>query len=392
MIGRILVLMRAQEEIELGQALVAALPETPFLLVFGGEDLRTKFGDTPHPNSADLSLAFLEAHTLRLAVCFSGARELGPTSNLLLLSFLNEVGIPTLEIQRDLLQDTAAAARASVARHYLSWVDRVGSAGIGNLKSVLPPTPQGHVRDDVVAVTSRLDGSSYTEEERYRFVFAIMRLARETPATTFIWRQSVAETQLSEVAPFWTLVTKLGPKNLVLEENEALPALFARASAVLGMAATPLLAAAAAHKPGLVFVSPAHAPGLGGLTCQTFRGYSELREAWPRLRREPLAFTLGNSLPALSPAQLAQHLAEIAQTGTLAGDPLTVALHHLNHYESARTRLKLERLAERADQRASKHENQIEKVLERIGLLQRSSVAYKALKLFGRVRKSAFKR
>jgi hypothetical protein len=194
------------------------------------------------------------------------------------------------------------------------------------------------------------------------------------------------------VAPFWTLVSKLGPKNLVLEENEALPALFARASAVLGMAATPLLAAAAAHKPGLVFVSPAHAPGLGGLTCQTFRGYGELREAWPRLRSEPLAFTLGDSLPALQPAQLAQHLAEIAQTSTLAGDPLPVALRYLDYYDGARARIKLERRAERADQRATKLEVQIDKVIERIGVLQRSSVAYKAFKLFSRVRKGALKR
>jgi hypothetical protein len=391
MIGRILVLVRAQEEVELAQALVTALPETPFLLLFGSEDLRTRFGDTVHPTSSDLSRTFVEAHSLRLAVCFSASREPGPTSNLLFLAFLNEVGVPTLEIQRDLLQDTTAAARDSLARHYLCWSDRAGTAGIGNLKSVFPAAPVRHVRSDVVAVTSRLDGSAYSEEERYRFVFALLRLARETPEVTFVWRQAVIETQLGEVAPFWTLVNKLGPSNLVLEENEALPALLARASAVLGMAGTQLLAAAAAHKPGLVFVSPAYAPSLGGLTCQTFRNYNELHEAWPRLRREPDAFTLGCSLPALHSEPLAEYLSGLAQPSSSGADPLPIGLRYLEMYEASRARLDLAKLERRSDRSAIKQEEKLDAVISRIGVVQRSSMAYKALKLLGRVRKGALK-
>jgi hypothetical protein len=391
MIKRILLLVRSLDEVELARALVAALPDHAFRLVFSINDLCTRFGATPHPTSIDVATVFLEAHTYRLAVCFSGGRDLGPNSNLLPLVFLNEVGVPTVEIQRDLLQDVTAAAQDSVARHYLSWSGAGNTTGIGNLKSVWPPAHSDLVRDDVVAVSSRLDGDAYNEEEQHRFVLGVLRLAREHPQLTFVWRQSVAETQLPEVAGYWTMVQRLGPRNIHLEENEGLPLLLARAGAVIGMAATPLLDAAPVHTPGLVFVSPSCPPGLGGLVARTFSDYAGLSAGFRQLREAPDAFRIGCSLPALQPSLLAEQLAQIAAGRSLQGDVLSTAVRHLATFQEARARVDLTKRIVNIEQRSGRQESQQEKLVERLGVLQRSSVAYRAMQLLGRVRKGALK-
>jgi hypothetical protein len=392
MIKRILLLVRSLDEVELARAVVAALPDHAFRLVFSINDLCTRFGTTPHPTSIDVASVFLEAHTYRLALCFSGGRDLGPNSNLLPLVFLNEVGVPTVEIQRELLQDVTAAAQDSVARHYLSWNGAGNTTAIGNLKSVWPPARADLVRDDVVAVSSRLDGDAYSEEEQHRFVLGIIRLARELPQLTFVWRQSVAETQLPEVAGYWTMVQRLGPKNIHLEENESLPLLLARASAVIGMAATPLLDAASVRAPGLVFVSPSCPPGLGGLVARTFSDYAGLSAGFRQLREAPDAFRLGCSLPALQPQTLAEQLARIEEGNSLQGDVLPTAVRYLAAFQEARARLELTKRITSIEQRSGRQESHQEKVVERLGAMQRSSVAYKAMQILGRVRKGSFKR
>jgi len=401
MSAEIAVFVRLPEEMELARALVTGLPQLSFKLLFGTEDLRTRFGPTQLPSSVDLGRFFVEPEAPRLALCFSGGRELGPNSNLLWLSFLNEIGVPTIEIQRELLQDTAAAASESVARHYLSWG---GAHGIGDLKTVPAAPAPGLLRDDAVVVSSRLDGGSYREEERVRFVFAVLRLARENPEHTFLWRPAASETAHSEAAPLRAVLEKLAPKNLVIEDHETFPQLLARCRFVIGMAATALLDAAALRKPGLIFVGDDRAEPLGGLSGRTFQSYAELREAWTELRRTPERFAIESSLPAFSSDAVAQRLAALALPPEPAPGPdiMPIALRYLAYYQENRGRAELGKLTGTVtalDKRISgierqgeKLQEQLLKTFERIGVLQRSSVAYKALKLLGSVRKGALKR
>ena len=194
---KILVLVKHLDELEPTRALLAALPERAFALSFSQEDLRTRFGETAHDTNTDPLHYLLSVHEISCVVCFSGAREFGPTSNYLQLSYFDEVGIPTIELQRDLLRCPERARNESAARHYLPWS---GPSGTGYLKLARPTREAGALRDDVVLITSHLAHSPYSEEQRYQFAFAVMRLAREHPQLTFLWRASAAEEQSAEAS------------------------------------------------------------------------------------------------------------------------------------------------------------------------------------------------
>lgn len=400
MTGEILVLVRSAEEVELTRGLVSLLPQLPFKLLFGQEDLRTRFGATPLPTSCDLGRFFVESPTASLALCFSAGRELGPNANLLWLSFLRELGVPTVEIQRELLQDTDAAARESLAHEYWTWG---GAQGIGALTRALAPARSTGVREDLVVISSRLDGGPYPEEERFRFVFAMLRLARETPDCTFLWRPAPSE-QNTDATQYWGLLEKLAPANLVLEEHETLAQLLARSRFVIGMPATPMLDAVAAGTAGLLFEGKALPPGLGGLSGARFRDYSELRDLFGALRREPAAFALSCSLPQPSPEGLTQRLMQVALPGGAPprGDALPLGLRYLAYYQESRGRADVskanaalsaldKRLAS-LEQESERWQGQLVKALEPTGLLRRASVTHRALKLFDAVGKRALRK
>jgi hypothetical protein len=396
MSAAILVLVRSPEEVELARALVGSLPELPFSLLFGSEDLRQRFGPLQHPSSVDLGRFFVEPQRLRLSLCFSGARELGPSSNLLWLSFLNEIGVPTVEIQRDPLQDTAQAARESTARHYLAWG---GTDGIGDLKGAAGAPRAAFARDDVVIVSSRLDGDEYREEERFRFVFALLRLAREHPDHTFLWRPGPGELNSTEAATFWSLLEKLAPKNLFVEEHESLAQLLARSRCMIGMLSSAWLDAAAAHKPGLAFVRPGQE--LGPFALETFSSHAALEQAWTALEREPQRFQVRCALPRFAPEAVAQRLEALALPRERGGavDTLPIALRYLAYYQEGRGRAEqgklsasLTGLEKRVGELGEKLHDPLRKVVERVDALQRLSVTHQALRLFGTVRKRALKR
>ena len=396
MSAAILILVRSPEEVELARALVGSLPELPFSLLFGSEDLRTRFGPHQHPSSVDLGRFFVEQQPLRLALCFSGARELGASSNLLWLSFLNEIGVPTVEIQRDPLQDTAKAARESTARHYLAWG---GTDGIGDLKTTSGAPRAPFVRDDVVVVSSRLDGEGYSEEERFRFVFLLLRLAREHPDYTFLWRPGPSEQNSAEAAGFWSLLEKLAPKNLFVEEHESLVELLARSRCMIGMLSSSCLDAAAAHKPSLVFARPDQE--LGPFSVETFASYAALEQAWAALEREPERFRPRSALPRFVPEAMAQRLEGLALPRERRGavDTLPIALRYLAYYQEGRARAEQSKLSaslagleKRVGELSEKLQDPLRKVAERVDALQRLSVTHQALRLFGNVRKRALKR
>ncbi|HEX6243386.1 MAG TPA: hypothetical protein VFZ61_20875, partial [Polyangiales bacterium] len=334
MSGEILILVRTIEEAELTRTLVGALPGVPFRLLFGQEELRSRFfGDTPLPTSVDLARFFVEPPTLLLALCFSGGRELGANSNLLWLSFLNEVGVPTVELQRDLLQNTAAAADDSVAREYWTWG---GEHGIGAPVSVVGPTANA-CRDDVIAVSSQLSSGAYTEEERFRFVFALLRLARETPECVFLWRPLPAEIN-TEASQYWELLEKLAPANLVIEEHESLARLLARCRYAIGMPGTPMLDAVAAGTASLLFAGKQPQPP-GAVSGACFRDFTELRAAFGALRREPARFTLSSTLTAWSAETLAPRIARAALADVPdRADALTIGLRYVAYFGEPRMR------------------------------------------------------
>jgi hypothetical protein len=340
MSDKILVVIKHLDDLEPARALVAALPERNFVLSFFNEDLRTRFGETVHATSTDPYEGVLSGESLGLVLCFAGARELGPTSNLLLLSYFDELGVPSVELQRDLLRDPESARAQTAARHYLAWS---GREAIGCLRE-LPAASASTARDDVVLVTSHLTGP-YSEEQRYQFAFAVMRLAREHPQLCFLWRGSAAEEQNGEAKQLLAMLGSSGPKNLWLEENEPLDRLLARASAVITMAQSALLDYAAVQKPTLVYSVSELEPRLRELSFMRFQYPDELVTGWRALRAEPASFLVKSAIPGLQPDRLRAELARIEVTRALHPERRALELRYLAQLQDVRARADLGRMS-----------------------------------------------
>jgi len=336
----ILVIIKHLDDLEPARALVSALPERAFLLSFLNEDLRTRFGETAQATSTDPYEGVLNAESLGLVLCFAGARELGPTSNLLLLSYFDELGVPSVELQRDLLRDPEFARAETAARHYLAWS---GPEAIGCPRE-LPAAAANAARDDVVLVTSHLTGP-YSEEQRYQFAFAIMHLAREHPQLCFLWRASAAEEQSGEARQLLAMLGSSGPKNLWLEENEALEGVLARASAVITMAQSALLDYAAAQKPALVYSVSELEPRLRELSFVRFQQPDELLTGWRALRAEPASFVVKSSIPVFRPDKLRAELLRIEATRALRPERRELVLRYLAQMQDVRARSDLGRMS-----------------------------------------------
>jgi hypothetical protein len=408
----ILVLVKHLDEIEPARAVATALKEQQLALSFANEDLRTRFGESAHSTSTDPFEHVLNAEQFGLVLCFQGARELGAHSNYLLLSYFDELGVPTVELQRDLLRDPKKAREQSSARHYLAWS---GSEGTGYLKA--EPAARAldaPVRDDVVLVTSQLANAAYSEEQRYQFAFGVMRLAREYPQLCFLWRASAAEEQSGEAKLVLAMLGSSGPQNLWLEDNEPVDALLARASGVVTMAQTALLDYVAVQKPTLVYAPHALDARLTELSLTRFTRPSELLLAFRALRAEPSSFLVASRIPRFRPALLAAQLMRIAaiNDGSVPA-PLCapkaerreLTLRYLAYMQDVRARAELGRLSPQVNA-LEKRVAEMEKLLTsmapkasgdaaklpgRKSEKRPLSVTQKAWKLAREVKKRAFK-
>jgi hypothetical protein len=370
MSDKILVIVKHLDELEPARAVLSAfcshaearastLPGRSFMLSFFNEDLRTRFGETAHAASTDPLECVLSAESIGLVLCFSGARELGPASNFLLLNYFDELGVPTVELQRDLLRDPASARAQSTARHYLAWS---GEAGTGYLREAQPSADARATRDNVVLVTSLLAAGAYSEEQRYQFAFSVMRLAREHPQLCFLWRASTAEEQSGDARQLLAMLGSSAPANLWLEENEPLDALLARASAVVTMAQTALLDYAAAAKPALVYTSSEVDARLTELSFARFTLPEQLLSSWRTLRAEPANFLIESRIPSFQQAHLCAELARIESTRARAVHVREPMLRYLAQMQDVRARADLGRLSpllSALDKRVAEMEKQL---------------------------------
>jgi hypothetical protein len=396
----VLLILKHLDDVEPARAVVAALPERKFALLFANEDLRTRFGETRHTTSTDQFEYVLNVERIALAVCFAGARELSATSNFLLLSYFDELGIATLELQRDLLRDPVAAERESTARHYLGWS---GSGGTGYLKLPAEPPETPLVRDDVVLVSSQLATSTYSEEQRYQFTFALLRLAREYPQLCFLWRASAAEEQSAEAKLVLAMLGSTAPSNVWLEDVEPVHAVLARSTAVITMAQTALLDYAAARKPAIVYVNDEADAQLSELSLMRFKTPDELLAAFGALRAEPANFVIDSRVPSFSPEALRARIERVEAERSLKTERREPMLRYLAYMQDARARADVGRLSPQLnalDKRLAELEKPISvlreqaeslKLRERKGGKRPLTVTQKAWKIAREVKKRAFK-
>lgn len=424
-----LVLMRHPHEVESARALLAALPDLPCRLLFANEELRTQLGPTEHESSTDLASCLVDPAPVGSVICFSAAREVGRHSNLLFLSFFDEVGIPSVELQSDLLADPDRLRMHSAASRFVAWG---GEDGVGYLRSVCAREPDPVRRDGLVLVSSALDHSAYTDQERHHFAFALLRLAREQRDRTFVWCLTRREQQESAAAPLLEMVRSLGGPNVFVEEFEPAASVAARAGAVITMASTALLDFAALSRPTLVFAGSNAARLASSVRSHTFETPAELCRAFASLSQRPSDFVPEIALPPLDARRLREILSELAAQRRLSSAWNPIAMRYLAMWQDSRLQGEVQRLhkalgeldrrfgaldtrltaqdqralsehkrAEAVAQRLAELEQQaktneqggkrlearIDKLLERVGALQRSTLAYKARKALKRLQK-----
>ena len=420
----VLVIVRHFDELALAGRLVTALADSELLLLFRNEELRTHFGPTRHATNTDFTECLLDPPRYRLSICFSRPHKPSSSGDYLLLRFLDEIGVPCLQIQGDLLTDLDACAQLAQPARFVAWQ---GPSGVGCPGLPAEPVPPEFVREDVVLICSALHHDGYDDEERYRFAFSLLSLAKQLPELTFIWRESPQERQHGDAAPLLSMLRAFGPDNLFVEEHEPFEELASRCHAAIAMASTSLLELAARAKPALVFAGALEPRLTSRVRARLFHGPNDLWEAFSELLRAPSAFRIEHTFRPLDPQRLREVVEDTARKDAIASGWKATATSYLSLFQEARRQNELSRLqsglsaldrrfstleqglidadkgrseSERSlsriearsaglEEQLQKLDKRLDKLLERVGTLQRSTLAYKTRKLFTRGPKGA---
>lgn len=413
---QILVNIRRPGDVEPARALIRSQARSfRFFLLFADEELLDLFGDISIEHSVDTYGCMLNPELFSAVISFAGPRASSGAQDLIFLSFFNRVGVSTVEVQRTLFQDglpplaerplkdlsAGARAQASLRSSYeakdiLAWG---GDDGIGYLMSDLVPADEGQNAQDFVLISSGLDWDGYGDKERYQFAIAVLRLAAEHPETRFVWRPSLEEQSHRDGAPILALVEEYELPNLTLEKEESIVALMLRCRAGIAMPSTALLDFAICRKPVFTFVCDATVGLLPIAASLTFRNYFELEAAWPSLETHARVGGDSSSLAGLNHERLYNRLQHAVQATKLSDDFSPVALKSIaamRDEQMLRSELRqisdavasinkrlgaLEKRSAEIERTVGKLPTRLAKLAERVGVLQRSTLAYKALRL-----------
>jgi hypothetical protein len=421
----ILIIVRQVDDLELARAMIEALDEEfSFYLLFTNEELRDRFGDLRWPYGLDSLACVLNPQHFGLVISFWGARDPSPSSNLLLLSFFNEVGVPTLEVQHDWLQDMAVdpvgfgdvpaapatpLPRGFAAGRYLSWE---GADGIGYLKSELSRERPFFRREDLILVSSQLESPSYGDKQRYQFAIALLRLAAEWTELQFVWPARAAELAHAEAKLVLGMVEEHALPNLTVDKGESMESWVQRCRLGISTPSTALIEYQLAGRPAIVHLSAALEGMRARFSAQGFHNYYDLSRAFRRALEAPAEFAVETGVGRLDRERLCEQVRAALRAGALVSGWLPVALRYVAYMREGRsTRLEVGKVAASIaglDRRFASIDGQfsaLEKsiagldgtlsglakelpnlrsrlsgIADRVGMLQRSTLGYKARK------------
>jgi hypothetical protein len=348
----ILVIVRQADDVELARALVEALDDDfSVYLLFALEELRDRYGELRCPHGVDSLACMLNPQHFSLVISFWGARDPSPASNTLLLSFFNEVGVPTLEIQHAWLQESIidpvglsadcagstsspALARGYAAQRYLSWE---GEDGIGYLKSELKRERYSFQREDLILVSSELESPAYGDKQRYQFAIAVLKLAAERPELQFVWPVRPLELAHAEAKLVLGMVDEHALPNLVLDRSETFEAWLPRCRLGISTASTALLEYELAGKSVIVHLGADLELARARFAAQGFHNYFDLARAFRRALEAPAEFLIEVGVGRLKRECLREKIGQALRTGELAPNWLPTALRYIAYMREGRT-------------------------------------------------------
>lgn len=406
MTRRVLLCLDRDEDIELARVVIQTVEgaATPTLL-FGSDLLRQRFGPTSRPSLRDATGCLANPHGFNLVVAFASADEPSFSATQLLLCYFDEIGVACAEIPRSLFQarfhclpgyqPPAAFDRpaelvsrlASPSRRLVSWT---GPEGIGHPRSAALASEGTLARRDLVVVTSAFDWPQYSEKHEYQFAIAVLRLAQEQPGTTFVWRPRGGELRAGELRGAMAVLEAYKVPNLRFELADDIETLLALCAGVISMVSPWTVDLHLARKPALLFESPETEPMRALFALVGFRDAFGLQALWSRYTAQPQQLLLTSELGVFQPDVLRRILLEAAATTELRTDFRAAALRYSGFMREHEILRQLGSLHERQEAQEKKVRSlgaASTKLLERLTVLQRSTLAYKAKKLVARVRR-----
>lgn len=375
----ILVSVRTESEVSLAAALAEALQDSfEFFVLFANEELEQAFGSEFRHRGSDAGLCALNPHNFQLLIVFSGARTSADLPNLLWIEFFRELGLSTLEIQHRFLQcdEPLPFNVAHASQTFLRWE---GDGGIGYLKSVLAPPSAASWRRDFVLV---LSSDRLSEQDRYQFAIAVLKLAADTSDLQFVWNLHPAERRSAAVGPVISMVEDYRLANLSIERAENAEALVPHCLFGISCPSTALLDFHRYEKPVLVYRGPNSRSLPERVRASTFSSALELAHGFQRLRSVPAEHRLSLEMRDLDRGRLKAAVSAAAKASALRQDWESAALRF-----AARTQAPAA-VVDAPNVEVERLSKEVSRLAERITVLQRSTLAYKAKKLATRLRKA----
>lgn len=446
----ILVSVQYPGDVQLARALLQAFgSDFDWFLLFGGAELKERMGQIPCKFGFDLPFCLLNAQNFKLVVSSSGLLHPGMMTNLLLLAFFNEIGVPTFEIQHGLFQyginnvDRAPQVGAQLergdqlgidvgyaARNLMLWT---GPDGIGYPRSILPPRPSVR-RGDFALITSNNHWQIYEPQHREQFGLAVQKLVESRPALQFVWKPHFGEFRHPETRRVLDRVAERKLPNLHIESGGDAEDLIPGCSFAVSSVSTTLVDYQMHDKPVLVYESPPVQHLIERLQVKTFHSALDLPERVASLQANPEGHKVQTGIGPFSPERLLQRFEQALSRRPPPRDHLPTALKYLSYFAAQQpvaTPVDVDRLTSHVTQQVarmeeamiqdvsrtaaslnqdmalitanlkqemtslaatvSKEMKQLKTSLEhsshKLGVLQRSTVAYKLKKALQRFRK-----
>lgn len=377
--------------------------EFEFFFLLAHPGLADVLGETRHPHGFDVQACMLNPERFGLFISFDGLRAGGAgTASSWLVSYFDEIGIQSIEIQRELFQEgcypLARESQRSGAFHHpvqgtVLWhyaaqtvLEWGGPNGIGYPYA----TAQGYqlpVRNDLVCVTSSLDHPLVTEKDRYTFAIAIVRAAKAHPELSFCWVVRGEEQRHESALPMLAMVADAALPNLWLESRESAQAVIGRARLGIAMPSTALLDHQRESKAVLLFDGPLFAALAGTTRAAPFSNHFELEAQLQQAISGSESASIELAIAEFAPEKLRSHIRSGLARRKLAGDWFQRAGRYLAQVSP----VALPRhVGAGRDQPASPTSDlvveKLNRIIERLGVIQRSSVGYKALKFMKRIK------
>lgn len=348
----ILVSVQNAGDVQLARALIQAFGKRfEWFLLFSGPELKQRMGEVEYKYGFDAPFCMLNAANFQLVVSFAGLLHPGLMRNVLLLSFFNEIGVATLEIQHGLFQyginnvDMAPQVGADIgrgdqlginigyaARDVVPWA---GPEGIGYPKSILTPRPCSR-RNGFVLITSNNHWQVYKGPDRQQFGMAVTKLVESRPDLEFVWKPHHGEFLTHETKQVLDTIQQLKLPNLQIESAGDAEDLIPSCAFGVSTVSTTLLDYQMQSKPVLVYDRDPVRHLIARMQVKTFQGAPDLLEKVGLLPTDPERHLIHTGVEPFVPERLARRFEQALSVAAPPHNHLPVTLKYLEYLRMQR--------------------------------------------------------